>query len=100
MRPLSTAIIQLAVKALHYGKHVIIEKPVTLDAAEGDTVKKIADQEGKIVTVFHNRRFDSDYLFVKKKIAECTLGEILFVERRYHSLGSDASFGVKFFHPE
>ncbi|TXK84586.1 Gfo/Idh/MocA family protein [Paenibacillus sp. N3.4] len=89
---------QIAAQALRYGKHVIIEKPVTLDAAEAIHLKAIADQEGKSVTVFHNRRFDSDFLLAKQIVAEGTLGDILFVERRYHTFGSGAAFGVKSFH--
>jgi len=91
---------RIAAQALRCGKHVLIEKPVTLDAAEAIQLKTIADQEGKTVTVFHNRRFDSDYLLAKKMIEEDGLGEILFVERRYHTFGSGAVFGVKSFRPE
>jgi scyllo-inositol 2-dehydrogenase (NADP+) len=91
---------QLAEQALRKGKHVIIEKPVALDYQEALQLKKIADQEGKIVTVFHNRRFDNDYLFVKRIIEQGTLGPILFVERRHHMFGSGASFGVKSFHQQ
>ncbi|OAS17718.1 Gfo/Idh/MocA family protein [Paenibacillus oryzisoli] len=89
---------QIATQALRKGKHVIIEKPVTLDANEAIQLKVIADQEGKSVSVFHNRRFDSDFLLAKQMVAEDFLGDILFVERRYHTFGSGASFGVKSFH--
>ncbi|WP_239617710.1 Gfo/Idh/MocA family protein [Cohnella mopanensis] len=91
---------RIAAQALRRGKHVLIEKPVTLDAAEAIQLKAIADQEGKSVTVFHNRRFDSDYLLAKSTIEDGSLGEILFVERRYHTFGSGAVFGVKSFRPE
>lgn len=91
---------QMAAAALRYGKHVIMEKPITLDAAEAIRLKEIADETHRTVTVFQNRRFDNDYLFARKMIAEGTLGEIQFVERRYHCFGSGASFGVKSFHPE
>jgi scyllo-inositol 2-dehydrogenase (NADP+) len=91
---------QIAAQALRYGKHVLIEKPVTLDAAEAILLKAIAVQEGKTVSVFHNRRFDSDYLMAKQMIADGNLGDILFVERRHHMFGSGAAFGVKSFHQE
>lgn len=90
----------IAEQALRYGKHVLIEKPVTLTAAEAIKLKQVAEIEEKLVTVFHNRRFDSDYLFVKKMIDEGQLGSILFVERRHHMFGSGASFGVKSFYQQ
>lgn len=90
----------LAIRALYAGKHVLIEKPVTINAAEAIELKSIANQMGKCVTVFHNRRFDSDYHLVKRLIASGDLGNILFVERRYHMFGSGASFGVKSFHQD
>jgi len=90
---------QIAEQALRKGKHVIIEKPVTLTAKESIQLKCIAEQEGKIVTIFQNRRFDNDYLLVKNMIEEEALGRIMFVERRHHMFGSGASFGVKSFNP-
>ncbi|QMV40612.1 Gfo/Idh/MocA family protein [Cohnella cholangitidis] len=91
---------RLAEQALRSGKHVLIEKPVTLSSEEAVRLQTIAEQEGKIVSVFHNRRFDSDFLLVKQMINEEALGSILFVERRHHMFGSGASFGVKSFHQE
>lgn len=89
----------IAVEVLKSGKHALIEKPVTLSADEAIQLKQIADQFGKVVSVFHNRRFDPDYLLVKRIISEGILGSILFVDRRHHMFGSGASFGVKSFHP-
>jgi len=91
---------EIAIQALQHGKHLLIEKPVTLTADEVIKLREVADSAGKSVTVFQNRRFDSDYLFVKKLIAEGSLGPILFVERRHDVFGSGASFGVKSFHQE
>lgn len=90
---------QLAASALRAGKHVLMEKPVTLNAAEALDLKKIARECGRTITVFHNRRFDSDYQLVKQVIADGELGPLLYVSRRHHSFGSGAGFGVKSFHP-
>ncbi|MFC4102460.1 Gfo/Idh/MocA family protein [Paenibacillus xanthanilyticus] len=91
---------ELAELALRGGKHVLIEKPVALNAEEAMRVRDIARQEKRVVTVFHNRRFDADYLLVKRLLDEGVLGSPLFVERRHHMFGTGASFGVKSFYPK
>lgn len=90
---------ELAVQSLRKGKHVLLEKPVTQTAEEAENLLKVARETGKLVTVFQNRRFDADFLYVKKTIQSGILGPILFVHRRQHMFGSGASFGVKSFHP-
>ncbi|MFC5701161.1 Gfo/Idh/MocA family protein [Cohnella faecalis] len=89
----------LAVQALEAGKHLIVEKPVTVNAREATKLLQLARKVGKTVTVFQNRRYDGDFLLVKKVISEGMLGEILFVERRYDMFGTGDFFGVKSFHP-
>ncbi|RKP54421.1 gfo/Idh/MocA family oxidoreductase [Cohnella endophytica] len=91
---------EVASAALRKGKHVIVEKPVTESLNEAVQLLELSQMEKKAVTVFQNRRFDSDYLFVKQMLAEERLGRILFVERRHHMFGSGASFGVKSFYPD
>ncbi|MFF2480917.1 Gfo/Idh/MocA family protein [Paenibacillus sp. NPDC058071] len=90
----------IAREALLRGLHVLIEKPVTQTAEESERLLALEAQTGKSVTVFHNRRFDPDFLLVRHVLAEGWLGDILFVERRHHMFGSGASFGVKSFRPE
>ncbi|MDF2937798.1 MAG: oxidoreductase [Paenibacillaceae bacterium] len=89
----------IASQALRAGKHVIVEKPVGLNADEAVKLKQIAEQENRVITVFHNRRFDSDFLLVKQLIQEGCLGQVMFVDRRHHTFGSGAFFGVKSFYP-
>ncbi|QJC53259.1 Gfo/Idh/MocA family oxidoreductase [Paenibacillus albicereus] len=91
---------ELAELALRGGKHVLIEKPVAVSAQEATRIRDIARQEERVVTVFHNRRFDADFLLVKRLLDEGVLGSPLFVERRHHAFGSGASFGVKSFYPQ
>lgn len=89
----------IAEQALRAGKHVLLEKPVGLNADEAIKLKRIAEQENRVITVFHNRRYDPDFQLVKQVIAEGCLGPLMVVERRHHSFGSGASFGVKSFYP-
>jgi hypothetical protein len=53
-------------EALIAGKHVVVEKPFTVNVAEADELIEIAPRQGKILTVYHNRRFTSDTKTVRK----------------------------------
>lgn len=70
-------------KALLAGKHVIVEKPFTVTVAEGEELIKLAKQQNKIITIYQNRRFDSDYRTVKKIVDEGWLGKIVEAEIHY-----------------
>jgi len=90
----------IAVEALRNGKHLIIEKPVAMTGEAAVHLDQLAASMGLAVTVFHNRRYDRDFLLAKHAIGEGWLGRILFAERRHHMFGSGTSFGVKSFRPE
>ena len=69
--------------ALQAGKHVIVEKPFTVNSAEAKSLIEIAEQTGRKLFPFHNRRWDSDLLTLKHIIAEGYLGKILDYESRF-----------------
>lgn len=73
----------LAKKALQYGKHVIVEKPFTVSVAEADELIALAESQKKIITVHHNRRWDSDFKTVKKIIDEKLLGTLVEYEAHF-----------------
>jgi len=66
----------LARQALLAGKHVVLEKPFTVTAAEGEELLKTATAAQRVLSVFHNRRWDSDFLAVRRCIESGLLGEI------------------------
>jgi scyllo-inositol 2-dehydrogenase (NADP+) len=72
-----------AQKALLVGKHVVVDKPFTVTAHEGETLIALAKQTGKLLTVYQNRRLDGDFLTVKKLLAEGTLGEVKTYKAHY-----------------
>lgn len=72
----------IAIAAMKAGKHVICEKPVTLNTRELDEIVAVSLATGKIFMVHQNRRWDEDYLIVKKVLADGTLGKLHHLETR------------------
>jgi predicted dehydrogenase len=67
-------------RCLLAGKHVLVEKPFTATVAEAKELMALAKSQNKILTVFQNRRFDSDFLTVQKVVKNRLLGELLTFE--------------------
>lgn len=64
-------------KALLAGKHVVVEKPFTVNVKEADALIALAKKQGRILTVFQSRRFDGDFLTVKKLVADKAVGQLV-----------------------
>jgi scyllo-inositol 2-dehydrogenase (NADP+) len=69
--------------ALLAGKHVVTEKPFTLSIAEGQELIDIAEQQQKILAVFHNKRLETDHLTVQKILNDGALGRVVEIEWHY-----------------
>ena len=72
----------LARMALEAGKHVVVDKPFALDLAEARDLTRTAERMNRKLWVFHNRRWDSDYLTVKAAIEGGTIGRIVHFESK------------------
>lgn len=70
----------LAVAALRAGKHVVIDKPFTVTLAEAGSLAEIANQHSRVLSVFHNRRWDSEVLATKAILQTGVLGEVSHYE--------------------
>src|SRR5437879_7173146 len=79
----NTSHLGLTKAALLAGKHVIVEKPFTITAADADELIALAKQQNRILSVHHNRRFDSGHNTVKKVIASKALGRLVEYEVHY-----------------
>lgn len=75
-------------KAIDAGKHVMVEKPVTLDLPQATALVTAAAKRSRVLSVFHNRRWDIDYLTARAAMHEGLFGRIINVESR---LGQFAS---------
>ncbi len=73
----------LAKAALEAGKHVVVDKPFTVTLSQARELDALAKSLGRLLSVFHNRRWDSDFLTVKALLSEGTLGEITFFESHF-----------------
>jgi scyllo-inositol 2-dehydrogenase (NADP+) len=79
----NTSHFDLTKKALLAGKHVLVEKPFTITAADTDELIGLAKQQNRILSVHHNRRFDSGHNTVKKVLAGGLLGKLVEMEVHY-----------------
>lgn len=71
---------EYAQKALEAGKHVVVEKPFTTTVYEAVTLSELAVQKGQKLSVYQNRRYDSDYQTVRDVIVSGALGGIAEAE--------------------
>lgn len=70
-------------KALNAGKHVVVEKPATQMSAQTEELRQTAQEKGLIFTIFQNRRWDGDFLTVKKILENGCLGRLIEYEAHY-----------------
>jgi len=73
----------LAKSALENGKHVLVEKPFVPTSAEARELVAIARQQKRVLCVYQNRRWDSDFLTVQKLLRDGTLGRVLEFETHF-----------------
>jgi predicted dehydrogenase len=68
------------VQCLQAGKHVIVEKPFCLNVEEADRMIETARAKGRLLSVFHNRRWDHDYLAIRDILQKGLIGEVFHIE--------------------
>jgi predicted dehydrogenase len=75
--------VPLATAAIAAGAHVVVDKPLAVTADEARVVAARAEEAGVVLSVFHNRRWDDDFLTLRRTVAEGRLGPVLRVESRF-----------------
>jgi predicted dehydrogenase/type 1 glutamine amidotransferase len=71
---------RLCVQCLESGRHVVTEKPFTITVDEATRVIEAANRAKKMATVFHNRRWDGDFLTMRRLIEKGTIGDVFHIE--------------------
>ena len=82
---------EYAKKALLAGKHVIVEKPFTANVSQAEELIALAKKTGLKLSVYQNRRYDSDYKTVKKMLDDGLLGKIVDAEIHYDRYNTQLS---------
>lgn len=70
-------------RALLAGKHVVVEKPFTTTAEEGEALIALAAEKGLTLSVYQNRRWDCDFLTVKEILSKGLLGRLVEFESTF-----------------
>ena len=69
-----------AIAAMRAGMHVVTDKPMCLNLAEADAMLAASRQHTRLLSVFHNRRWDGDFLTLSELVAQGALGELAVME--------------------
>ncbi len=79
-------------KAILAGKHVIVEKPFTASVKQATELIELAKENNVMLSVYHNRRYDSDFLTVKNVLDKKLLGTIVEAEFHYDRYTPELSY--------
>ncbi len=78
----------LAIQAMEAGKHVVTDKPMAVTLAEANAMVATAERTGRLLSIFQNRRWDGDYLTVRKLMNEGRLGNVRWIEMAWQRWGA------------
>ncbi|KAJ6028137.1 hypothetical protein N7540_003713 [Penicillium herquei] len=73
----------LTKSALNAQKHVLCEKPFTHTAKEANELIAIASEQKRVLAVFHNRRWDSDFVTLSELVSSGALGQVTDFDTRF-----------------
>lgn len=71
-------------RSLEAGKHAVVDKPFCLSSSEAQELAELAQKKGLVLTVFQNRRWDGDFLTLKKLLDQGRLGRVVQLESNFH----------------
>jgi len=79
-------------KALLAGKHIVVEKPFCNTAKECDELIALAKETNRMISVYQNRRWDSDFRTVRKVVEEKLLGDVVEAEIHFDRYDENLSY--------
>jgi scyllo-inositol 2-dehydrogenase (NADP+) len=83
----------LAMATIEAGLHVVADKPLATSVADGERLAAAAGERGAVASVFHNRRWDGDFLTLRRLVSEGALGELLRYESRFERWRPEVDVG-------
>ena len=86
----------VALAALEAGKHVLVEKPLALNAEEGQLMVDAAGRAGKVLAIAFNRRFRQDVQLVQRHVASGQFGHIYYAKAWWMRRSGIPGFGTWF----
>ena len=86
--------VPLAEAAIGAGLNVVVDKPLAARAEEGRRLVGLAEEARRLLSVFHNRRWDGDFLTLRRLIAEGSLGRVHRYESRFERWRPQVSAGA------
>ncbi|MBS4193495.1 oxidoreductase [Bacillus sp. FJAT-49870] len=81
----STNHVEFVRDALSNGKHVVVEKPFTATTEEADELIELAKERNRVLSVFHNRRWDGDFMTIREIIKNGLIGKVKECEVHWDS---------------
>jgi len=75
--------VPIATEAIRAGKHVVVDKPFAPTLEEARDVIALAQRTGRVLAVFHNRRWDGDFLALRDLLSRSALGDIAHFESHF-----------------
>jgi len=81
----------MAKKCLEAGKHVVVDKPVTIFSHEAKELNSLSLEKGLICSVFHNRRYDGDFMTLQKLVRQGDLGDLVYLESHFDRFRPEVS---------
>ena len=75
--------VPLGLAAVEAGLHLVVDKPLAANVADAQRLSDAAEAHGVVASVFHNRRWDGDFLTLRRLMSEGALGELVRLESRF-----------------
>ena len=73
----------VAARSLQGRKHVVVDKPFTITSAQADELISLSQKVERVLSVFHNRRWDGDFLTVRQILGKKLMGRLVEYESRF-----------------
>jgi scyllo-inositol 2-dehydrogenase (NADP+) len=83
----------LGMTTIEAGLHLVVDKPLAAAVEEGERLAAAAAERGVVASVFHNRRWDGDFLTLRRLVAEGALGDVVRLESRFERWRPEVDLG-------